>query len=215
MNQILTTAIKPAIAMIALVGSLVVSDVAQAGHYGQRPCNPAAEAHMKTAIRLMTIACSKPIHVSKSLARAAVTHLSLAQRFTRTPGARAELCGAKATLEQFIYSHCAPPFHPAIQQTRFALDLERSPCVCGRQGCRGGCQARPPVRPGFGDGFRTPPGPGFNEGISSPPGPDYTHGRSQPFGQGYAGRDFRGPYGQYGSGFNSVAARWGQTRYGH
>jgi hypothetical protein len=140
MTQLLTNAWRPLIAMIALGGSLLVVESAQAGHSGHGRCNPAAEAHMKTAIRLMNIACGKPIHASKALARAAVTHISIAQRFVRTPAANAELCGAKATLERFIFSHCAPPFHGAIAQTQFALDIERSVCVCGRPACRGGCQ---------------------------------------------------------------------------
>ena len=193
MSQILAKAWKPAIAIIALTGSLVVAGAAQAAHNGRRPCNPAAEAHMSTAIRLMATAGGKPIHVRKSLARAAVTHISLAQRFVRTPGARAELYGASAMLERSIHGHCALPLHGAIERTRLALDLERGLCACGRQACTGGCHALSPPRLHIGGG---------------PHGP-VRHGSAH----GYPERDFQRPTSNYGYGLNSLAGRLGYARF--
>ncbi len=159
MLHVPTTKSRLAITVAAFIGSLVLVEAARASHDGwRRGGHPAAEAHMNAAIRLMTLACDKTIHVSRHLAGVAVKHVSRARRLVRSPDARAELSSAKRTLDRFIYGHCRPPFHGAIQRTRLALDLERDLCVCGRPTCNGRCHGPLPQRPHVNrEGYLPPP----------------------------------------------------------
>jgi hypothetical protein len=198
MTQHLAAAWRSLIALIAIAGSVVLTDSVQAGHSSHRSCNPAAEAHMTTAIRLMDIACHKPIHASRALARAAVTHISLAQRFVRTPAADAELCVAKASLERFIHHHCAiRPFYGAMAQTQLALDLERSVCVCGMPSCGGACQLplTDPMPPLPVQPAPLPQPAWYNGPAAQSPHGDFSPGYGHPIAPRY--RD-SGPLGSYG-----------------
>ncbi len=159
--------LKPALAIVALASSLFVANAnaARADRCTPCACHPAAEAHMKAAIRVMTLAPYKPSRVRRKLGLLAGKHLFLAQRFTRRPGAQAELCAAMTTLAQLTQAECVPLFDPAIQQTQLAMYLE----------CNPGYNPRLPVAPGYTDAPWQPVHPG------------YTHGRVDSFGRGHAG----------------------------
>ena len=135
--------VRPLIVVGLVVGMSLMANTASARH---RTCHPAAKAHMKTAIRLMTIACEKPLHVAKSLARAASVHVGLSLRFTRNPSAIAQLHAVKASLDHFVHSYCAPPFHTGIEQTRLALTLECNPCACSNPVTRSAVARRTSLR---------------------------------------------------------------------
>jgi hypothetical protein len=138
MNAIISTAATTTkLSLMALASMIFASNSVLASHYNTRtrPCNPAAEAQMRSAIHLMKVACNKPLHVSRQLARVAEHRISVASRFVRDFGARSELYSVTQSLRHFIHHPCDPPFHVAIRQTQSAMDRERQFCAFGTPTC--------------------------------------------------------------------------------
>lgn len=203
---------KVATSLLATVALVAIAGSAEADH--RHPtCNPRAEAHIKTAIRLMDVACGKPYHVSRNLAHAAVTHLSLATRFTRLPVANSELFGAQRKLERFAHScHASPEMiHRARAQTQFALRLERGLCACGNPHCRDGRCAAPVIqsRP-----YGTPHDHNVRYGVD-PRGPRQGIDFRTPVWNGYQRQRGWVNHQNRATDFGiALADRWGQVRIG-